>query len=505
MKIFGLEITRSKSDVNQGSLVAPENDGSTIVNESYSAAGYYSVALDVEGLIKNESELIRKYRDAAQYPDCDMAVEAIVNESITIDDLNQVVDINLDDVNMSDKVKKVIRAEFDSILKMLKFNTHCHDIFRSWYIDGRLYYHVVVDDNNLKSGIQGLVAIDPRKIKKVKTVEKQKTKTGAEFSFVKDEYYVYNEKGLADSTNGVRLAKDSVIYCPSGFVDQNTGMVLSYLHKAIKPVNQLKMIEDALVIYRISRAPERRIFYIDVGNLPKLKAEQYVNDLMNKYRNKITYDATTGEVRDDRRHLSMMEDFWMPRREGGKGTEITTLQGGQNLGQIDDVQYFQQKLFQSLNVPVSRLQQNQGFSLGKSNEITRDEIAFNKFINRIRNKFTVLFLDALRIQLILKGVIDQSEWSDLAFAIRFDFKKDVYFAELKDNEILAQRIQMLQSVAPFVGKYYSNKWVRKNILKQNDDDIEDINSDIEAEMKAGEYDDMYQQQEPQQTQPKTNQ
>jgi hypothetical protein len=342
-----------------------------------------------------------------------------------------------------------------------------------------LYYHILVDEKNIKNGIAELRYIDPRKIRKIKTINKKKNAQGVDVVTKVDEYYLYNDKGITEqTTQGVKLALDSVIYAPSGYVDSNTGMMMSYLHKAIKPVNQLKMIEDSLVIYRISRAPERRIFYVDVGNLPKLKAEQYVNDIMNKFRNKIVYDATTGETRDDRRHLSMMEDFWMPRREGGKGTEITTLPGGQNLGEIQDIEYFQGKLYHALNVPISRLQQSSGFSIGRSTEISRDEVKFNKFIVRLRKKFVVLISHALRVQLVTKNIIREDEWEDIAHNVKYDFLEDNHYSELKDSEILMQRMATLQQVDPFVGKYYSMQWVRKNILRLDDEQIEEIVKEI---------------------------
>ena len=367
---------------------------------------------------------------------------------------------------------------------MLKFDERAHEIFRSWYIDGRLYYQILIDENRIKDGIVELRYIDPRKIRRIKNIKKERTPQGVEVVKEIEEYYLYNDKGITEqTTHGVKLALDSVVYVPSGFNDANTGMAMSYLHKAIKPVNQLKMIEDSLVIYRISRAPERRIFYIDVGNLPKLKAEQYVSDIMNKFRNKIVYDATTGETRDDRRHLSMMEDFWMPRREGGKGTEITTLPGGQNLGEIQDIEYFQNKLYHALNVPVSRLQASQGFSIGRSQEITRDEIKFNKFIIRLRKKFSMLFSHALRVQLIAKGIIRPDEWEDLRADIKYDFIEDNHYAELRDTELMQSRIGLLQLIDPYVGKYYSLDWAKQNILRMDKDEIKDITKQIKSEQK----------------------
>lgn len=481
MQIFGFEIQRKKkNDAEIGNVVTPTSDDGTAIFTS-SSSSYYGMVMDIEGVIKNENDLIRRYREVAQYADCDAAIEDIVNESITSDD-DQPIQINIDELKVSDAIKKKIRDEFQIIMRLLKFEEKGHEIFRSWYIDGRLYYNILLDTNNLKQGIQELRFIDPRKIRKIKTIKKERTQAGVDVIKDIEEYYIYNDKGITEQTaQGVKLSIDSVIYCPSGLMDANTGMMMSHLHKAIKPVNQLKMIEDAVVIYRISRAPERRIFYIDVGNLPKLKAEQYVNDIMNKFRNKIVYDATTGETRDDRKHLSMMEDFWMPRREGGKGTEITTLPGGQNLGEIQDIQYFQQKLYQALNVPIGRLQQTSGFNLGRSTEITREELKFNKFVTRVRKKFANLFTDALRVQLVAKGIVRPEEWDDMRQYVRYDFQKDNYFSELKDNEILLQRIQMLQQMDPYIGKYYSQAWITKNVLRIPEEQQELIDKEIESE------------------------
>jgi len=426
--------------------------------------------------------LIRRYREVAQYSDCDGAIEDIVNEAIVADESHKSVEIVLDEVKVSDNIKTKIREEFDNVLRILKFDERAHETFRAWYIDGRLYYQILIDETRVKDGIQELRYIDPRKIRRIKNIKKERTPQGVEVVKEIEEYYLYNDKGITEqTTHGVKLALDSVVYVPSGYVDPNTGMAMSYLHKAIKPVNQLKMIEDSLVIYRISRAPERRIFYVDVGNLPKLKAEQYVTDIMNKFRNKIVYDATTGETRDDRRHLSMMEDFWMPRREGGKGTEITTLPGGQNLGEIQDIEYFQGKLFHSLNVPISRLQQSSGFSIGRSQEITRDEVKFNKFIVRLRKKFNALFNNALRVQLICKGIIRPDEWDELRVGIKYDYIEDNNYAELRDSEIMQARMGLLQIVDPFVGKYYSQDWVKKNILRLDDKEIKDIQKEMNKE------------------------
>ena len=483
MQLFGFEIKR-KQGQELPSVVPPSaiETGSTVVNTGVNAGGYYGMVMDLEGTIKNENDLIRRYREVSQYSDCDGAIEDIVNEAIVADEDRRSVELELDELKVSASIKTKIKEEFDNVLRILKFDERAHELFRSWYIDGRLYYQILIDEENIKQGIVELRYIDPRKIRRIKNIKKERNKQGVDVVKEIEEYYLYNDKGITEqTTQGVKLALDSVVYCPSGYVDQNTGMMMSYLHKAIKPVNQLKMIEDSLVIYRISRAPERRIFYIDVGNLPKLKAEQYVTDIMNKFRNKIVYDATTGETRDDRRHLSMMEDFWMPRREGGKGTEITTLPGGQNLGEIQDIEYFQQKLYHALNVPISRLQPQQGFSIGRSQEISRDEVKFNKFIVRLRKKFSVLFSNALRVQLIAKGVIRADEWDEIRPFLKYDYLEDNHFSELKDSEILMQRIQSLQAMDPYVGKYYSQTWVRKNILRLDEDDIEQIEKEIADE------------------------
>ena len=485
MQLFGFEIKR-KQGQELPSVVPPSaiETGSTVVNTGVNAGGYYGMVMDLEGTIKNENDLIRRYREVSQYSDCDGAIEDIVNEAIVADEDRRSVELELDELKVSASIKTKIKEEFDNVLRILKFDERAHELFRSWYIDGRLYYQILIDEENIKQGIVELRYIDPRKIRRIKNIKKERNKQGVDVVKEIEEYYLYNDKGITEqTTQGVKLALDSVVYCPSGYVDQNTGMMMSYLHKAIKPVNQLKMIEDSLVIYRISRAPERRIFYIDVGNLPKLKAEQYVTDIMNKFRNKIVYDATTGETRDDRRHLSMMEDFWMPRREGGKGTEITTLPGGQNLGEIQDIEYFQQKLYHALNVPISRLQPQQGFSIGRSQEISRDEVKFNKFIVRLRKKFSVMFSNALRVQLIAKGIIRADEWEDIRPFLKYDYLEDNHFSELKDSEILMQRIQSLQAMDPYVGKYYSQAWVRKNILRLDEDDIEQIEKEIADEQE----------------------
>lgn len=491
MKVFGIEIRKSKADEITQSVVTPSvDDGSTLISNGGINGAFYAQTIALEASIKNENDLIRRYREVSTYSDCDSAIDDIVNEAVVLEEESAPVEIVLDDLPVSENIKKKIVFEFERVLELLEFSDKGHDIFRNWYIDGKMYYQILVDEKNPKDGIVELRPIDPQKIRKIKNIIREKTNNGVEIVKRIEEYYLYNDKGITEAAvQGVKLPLDSVIYVPSGLIDQNTGMILSYLHKALKIANQLKMMEDALVIYRISRAPERRIFYIDVGNLPKHKAEQYVSDIMNKYRNKIVYDATTGEVRDDRKHLSMLEDFWMPRREGGKGTEITTLQGGQTLGQIEDIQYFQNKLFQALNVPMSRLKGETGFNVGRASEITRDEIKFSKFVARIRNKFSQVFLDALRIQLILRGVITPDDWELMRGKIRFDYIKDNHFSEMKDAEIIQSRLNLLATIDPFVGKYYSPSYVKKHILRLNDEHIEQIDAENE------EYNKMMQDQE----------
>ncbi len=487
MQLFGFEIKRAKDEqvLPIPSVVPPSNqDGSTIVNTGVNAGGYYGMVVDLDASLKNENDLIRRYREISQYCDCDAAIEDIVNEALISDETKQAVEIILDDLKVSSGIKNKISDEFREVLRLLKFNDRGHEIFRQWYIDGRLYYQVLFDENNVKAGIHELRFIDPRKIRKIKNIKKEKTPQGVEIVKTMEEFYLYNDKGMSEqSTQGVKLPLDSVVHCPSGVMDMNSGMTLSHLHKAIKPTNQLKMIEDSLVIYRISRAPERRIFYVDVGNLPKLKAEQYVNDIMNKFRNKIVYDATTGETRDDRRHLSMMEDFWMPRREGGKGTEISTLPGGQNLGAIEDIEYFQNKLYHSLNVPVSRMQQSEGFSIGRSNEITRDEVKFNKFIVRLRKKFAVLFLESLKVQLVAKNIVNIKDWDDIRQGIRFDFLEDNHYAELKDAELLTQRVTLLTQIDPYIGRFFSDEWIKRNLLRMTDDQIDQMDKQIKDSLQ----------------------
>jgi len=480
-EFFGFSITRKKDDAE--SFTLPSSDDGAV---DIASGGFFSSVYDIEGRDKTQYDLIKRYRHISQQPECDSAIEDIVSEGIASNENDSPISLQLDGLKQSSNVKRRIKEEFDRVLQLMMFQEKGHDIFRRWYVDGRLFYHKVIDKKDPRKGITELRYIDPQKIKKVRETVSGKPNpiTGVEEKKRTEEFYIYNEKGIATGgtmDSGLKITKDSIAYCPSGLIDQNRGSVLSYLHKAIKPVNQLRMIEDSLVIYRISRAPERRIFYIDVGNLPKIKAEQYLKDVMNRYRNKLVYDASTGEIRDDRNHMSMLEDFWLPRREGGRGTEITTLPGGQNLGEIDDIVYFQRKLYRSLNVPISRMEAESNFSLGRSTEITRDELKFTKFVQRLRKKFSVIFHDILRTQLILTGVIAEEEWDAMKEHIAYDFLQDGHFAELRDAEILRERIEMLGTLEPYVGNFFSKRWVQKNVLRQTDEEIETMTKEIDDE------------------------
>jgi len=483
-ELFGFEIKRKndKDEEKKLSFVAPQEDDSAgyVIN----AGGYFGQYVDMDGgKAKNDADLIMKYREIAMQPETDAAIEDIVNEAIVSDEDSAPVQLVLDDLEQPDRIKKLMQEEFDHIIKLLNFNWTGHDTFRRWYIDGRLYFHKIIDEKNPKRGILELRPIDPTKIRKVREVKEEKDpKTGAKLIKEVKEYYIYQDKNMSKSNQGLKIAKDSICYITSGVLDPTRKRVLSYLQKALKPANQLRMMEDSLVIYRMSRAPERRVFYIDVGNLPKGKAEEYMRNIMSKYRNKLVYDAATGEMRDDRKHLSMLEDFWLPRREGGRGTEITSLPGGENLGQIDDVSYFQRKLYKALNVPIQRLEQEPAqFSLGRSSEITRDELKFQKFLGRLRKKFGTLFIDLLKTQLILKGIVTEEEWKDFSQEINIDYLKDTHFSELKESEILRERLGTLRELDEYVGKYYSKEWVRKNVLHQTDEDIEEIDKQMEEE------------------------
>lgn len=492
MKLFGFEIRRQSDDPNVApSFVQKEIDDGAL---SIAPAAAYGTYVDLDGSVRSEAQLIARYREMAEHPEVDNAIDDIVNEAIIQEADNKSITLNLDDANFSPKIKEVIRVEFDYILSLLHFNTFGYDIFRRWYIDGRLYYHVVIDPKNPLTGIRDLRYVDPRKMRKIRETKKAQYNPKTPISTIKyeKEYYIYNSKGFgkvtgnafsgqSGGTEGVKIAKDSIIHVTSGVLDKNHATIVSHLHKAIKPLNQLRALEDAVVIYRISRAPERRIFYIDVGNLPKMKAEQYLNDIMLKFKNKLVYDASTGEIRDDRKFMTMLEDFWLPRREGGRGTEISTLPAGQNLGELEDVKYFLRKLYKALNVPEGRLESQQTFSIGRGTEITRDEIKFAKFINRLRSRFSEIFISALEKQLILKGIITTDEWDAAYQNIRVDYAQDNYFAELKMADIINTRLQTLTGIENYNGKYFSDHWIQQNVLKMTDDQIEKIDQEIQLD------------------------
>ena len=484
VELFGFTISKTKEEKDSETIktfVPPAHDDGAV---EVAAGGVYGTYVDLEGTSKSEGDLVSRYRTMAMQPECDSAIEDIVNEAVVIDDAVP-LDIKLDDLEYSDNIKNKIREDFHNVLKLLEFNARGYDIFKQWYIDGRLYYHIMVSEKKPREGIKELRKIDPRKIKKVRekiTATDPRTKVVVEKGY--NEYYVYYAKGVPGAgtgTSGIRVAKDAVCHVTSGLVDPNNQFVLGYLHKAIKPLNQLRMLEDATVIYRLSRAPERRIFYIDVGNLPPAKAEQYLANMMAKYKNRLVYDATTGEVRDDRKFMTMLEDFWLPRREGGRGTQIDTLPGGTNLGEMDDVDYFRRKLYKSLNVPVTRMEAENQFNLGRATEITRDELKFTKFIKRLRSRFTHLFDNLLEIQLVLKGIINRKDWAKIRENISFEFSHDNYFAELKEAEIIRERLNLASEIDQFVGKYYSLGWIRKNVLQMTEEEIEDMDKEIKAE------------------------
>lgn len=512
IKLFGFEISRAKKDqeavtpIPAASVVPPtDDDGAGYVT---SPAYHYGMHLDIYAdlQVKDHADLIRKYRAMATHPEVDMAIEEIVNEAIVHPQYNEnrVVDLDLDMVNVSDSIKKKVNEEFEYILKIMSFNERAHDIFRNWYIDGRVYHHLVVDKNNLRAGIKEVRHIDSLKIRKVKHVKKKEDKaTGVAVIDKVDEFYIYTEKTMSNcgpgtplagwqdngKGNAVRLSNDSVSYVTSGLLNEMKSTVISHLHKAMRPINQLRMMEDSLIIYRLARAPERRIFYVDVGNLPKGKAEAYINTLMSRYRNKLVYDQATGELKDQRKHMSMLDDFWLPRREGGRGTEVSTLPGGSNLGEIDDIKYFQRKVYQALNVPVSRLEQEQAYSLGRATEITREEIKFQKFVTRLRMRFAKLFTGILRQQLILKGIITDSDWIDQFHnKIRVEYYKDNHYTELKDAEVMRERFGLLDQAAQYVGEYVSKEWVMKSIFKFDDKEIESMQLDVDSEIESGDVD-----------------
>jgi hypothetical protein len=490
IKLFGFEISRTpETEPIQPAITAPVLDDGAI---NISAGGYFGTYLDLETSFKNENDLITRYREMAMQPELETAIDDIVNESVVHDEFGKSVSIMVDDIEQPENIKQMIRDEFTNVLRLLNFSNEGADIFRQWYIDGRLFYQVLVNQENPLEGIKDLVFIDPRKIKKVRQVLKQKDpRTGVEVVAGVQEFYVYNEKA---STTGqtivsspvdatVKIATDAIINVNSGKLDPRKQMVLSYLHKAIKPLNNLRMVEDAVVIYRLSRAPERRVFYVDVGNMPKIKSEQYLRDMMTKFRNKVVYDSNTGEVKDDRKFLSMMEDFWIPRRGEGKATEVTTLPSGQNLGELSDVNYFKRKLYESLNVPISRLEPQTGFTLGRSNEITRDELKFNKFVENLRSKFSTLFDELMQRQLALKGICSIEEWEELREKIHYDFLKDNNFSEMKESELMANRLQLLNQVDPYVGIYFSRAWVKKNVLHFDEEGIERMDEEINLEQE----------------------
>ena len=490
--LFGFTIARNKSEQDeevQQSFTPPSNEDGAL---TITSAAYYGTYVDLDGTAKNDVELITRYREMAMQPEIESAIDDIIGEAICQDDNGKTVQVILDDLNQPDKIKNAIKEEFKTVLRLLNYKNMSQDIFRRFYVDGRLYYHMIIDRQSPMQGIKELRYVDPRKLRKVREIKKVKDpNTNVEMQKVVNEYYIYNDKVTTGTSSnfgpvGVRITTDSIVNVVSGLMDSRRAIVLSYLHKAIKPLNQLRMIEDATVIYRISRAPERRIFYIDVGNLPKLKAEQYLRDIMVKYKNKLVYDANTGEVRDDRKFLSMMEDFWLPRREGGKGTEIDTLPGGQNLGELEDVKYFEKKLYKALSVPVSRLNpETSGFSLGRSNEITRDELKFSKFVDRLRNRFSDLFDQALKTQCILKGICTKEEWEEFRESIYYDFIKDNNFKELKEAELMKERLAYLQLVDPYTGRYFSQTWIQRNVLRLSDDQIKDMQEQMDEEKEAG--------------------
>ena len=490
IKLFGFEIKRAKSNTDKlKSVVPPQSeDGAGYVTASGS---YYGQYVDLDGSSsKDNYSLIMKYRGVATHPEVDAAIEDIVNEAIVVDEEAGIVSIGLDDIEATDQIKKSIQEEFKGILSMLDFKELGHDIFKRWYTDGRIYHHLVVPDGNEKGGIQEIRFIDSLKMRKVKEIKKEKDpKTNTNIVKEVKEYYIYQEKpGSNANNNAVKFHVDSISYVTSGLLDESRKKVVSHLHKAIKPINQLRMMEDSLVIYRLARAPERRIFYVDVGNLPKGKAEEYLKSIMTKFRNKLVYDANTGELKDDRKHMSMLEDFWLPRREGGRGTEVTSLPGGENLGQIDDIIYFQKRVYRALNVPINRLEQEQQFSLGRSTEISRDELKFQKFIDRLRNRFATFFYEILKKQLIMKNIITDEDWQSWKNEVNIDFTRDNHFSELKEAELLREKIQTLDQIQNYVGEYFSKQWVQKNILLFDDDEIKRMDSEIAAAQQEPEDD-----------------
>lgn len=515
MEFLGFEFRRrgTAEKQNLDEFIPKQNDDGSLV---VAAGGSYGTVVDLEGAAKNESELVTKYREMVMHAEVESAVDDIVNEAI-IQETDETVKLNLDNItDLPDNVKKVFHQEFNNILRLFDFEHQGYDVFKRWYVDGRLYYQAIIDKNDPKQGIQELRYIDPRKIKKIKETKRKKVNnnySSAEVTVGEQEYYIYNEKGFggrpssgpasaSTTTTGIKIAKDSILYVTSGLLDKTNSLVISYLHKAIKPLNQLRALEDATIIYRISRAPERRIFYIDVGNLPKMKAEQYLRDMMTRHKNKVVYDASSGEIRDDRKFMTMLEDFWLPRREGNRGTQIETLPGGQNLGEMTDVEYFQKVLYKSLNVPVSRLEAETGFTIGRATEISRDEVKFAKFIDRLRTRFNHVFLKALEKQLVLKGIITQEDWKTFAPSIKFEYAKDNYFSELKEIEIMNDKINAFQSLLQTgaIGKYYSNRWVRQHIFRQDQELMDEMDAEIQQELNNPIYNPPEPQQPDNQTQ-----
>ena len=496
IKLWGFRILRDSEKDEEEHLaptpITPQIEDGAI---NIQTGAHYGIYVDLDGSYRTEVDLITKYRTMAMQPEMETAVEDIINEAVVHDTHGQIVKIVLDDLKESDKIKSMIREEFMEVMRLLDFNNFGSDIFRRWYVDGRLYYHVVIDPENPRAGIQQLIYVDPRRIRKIRNITK-KREDGIEVIDRIDTFYLYNEKItnnnvqspqlLGSYAGGVKLAEDSIVHLTSGLFDPAKSTVLSYLHKAIRPMNQLRFVEDATVIYRVSRAPERRVFYVDVGNMPRMKAEQYLKDIMTKFRNKLVYDSGTGEIRDDRKHMSMLEDFWMPRRGEGKSTEITTLPAGQNLGQMDDVLYFEKKLYRALNVPISRLESSTGFSLGRTNEITRDELKFDKFVGKLRARFSVIFDELLARQLALKGICNLDEWNTFKQYINYDFVKDNNFTELKEAELLQNRVQMLQTVEPYIGKFYSKRWVQEYVLQFDENQISEMQEQMEIEAKEEE-------------------
>ena len=499
-KLFGFSI-RDDEKKSKG-IVSPVPPNKEDGADYYLSSGFYGQYVDIEGVFRTEFDIIKRYRDMALHPECDTAIEHVVNEAIVSDLNDSPVEIDLDNLQVGDNLKKIIREEFKVVKDLLEFDKKSHEIFRNWYTDGRLYYHKVIDLKKPDEGIKEIRYIDALKIKlmRVKPNDKERgamalPNAGKDSGEVqKDskitEFYTYYPQGVAQkfgtvAGKGIKIAKDSITYVHSGLVDRNKKITLSYLHKAIKGLNQLRMIEDSLVIYRLSRAPERRIFYIDVGNLPKVKAEQYLRDVMQRYRNKLVYDANTGEIKDDKKFMSMLEDFWLPRREGGRGTEISTLPGGQNLGELTDIEYFQKKLYRSLNVPESRIGDTGGFNLGRSSEILRDELMFSKFVGRLRKRFSALFLDLLKTQLVLKNIVTPEDWNKIAEHIQFDYVYDNHFAELKDHELMTERLNIMTAIEPYIGTYYSRDYVKRKVLRQTDEEIEEMAQEMEEENEAG--------------------